>query len=350
MIAYPISAAPIAEKWWTLNENYAGTQTYFEAKLHSTNVSTTSDKIHFNVKIAINCKSVLPPGFVVASFAIPDFGPLEGVPLVPVQAQNPDNDWAIHEINVSIPKTSLPYVNDVLNQITVPISVAFACDPKQLDLYKNDFDSLKLRRFLDDLRAAEIKSAAYLDSFFSFATNSGSSELYARFPTTDNPNGTKLRLSWDSKYYLRLSKHEMIREMFTITASAPVTVSNLSAYFYYHIPDQSGYQELTHSETQSYRLTENNSWTFQLPFKVTYSETAKRLVKDSFSGHDFLLPNGGDGYYEAAFDLQTENAHYKVVARNSFRYMLALNDPNALDYFVFDYHLINSLNGFNKLI
>ncbi|WP_027124077.1 DUF5443 family protein [Mycoplasmoides pirum] len=338
----------IKENWWTLTPNDFNSNVYFEAKLYSTNISTTNSYINFDIKVSIRCKSALPKNLILASFSIPEFNKID-IPIIPIEVESNMDEWKIYKISVQVPKNSLSYINDNLNNLLVPIKINFACNQTILSEIKNDFDSTALKYFLDNLYDSIVTTNVNLDTFFSFSSNFGSTSLYDVFPSTSDELGKTFKFSWNTQNYLKLIKSQMINELLNITSSIPMIVSNLNINFYYHVSNENGYKSLNYSENKNYSLKQNETLSIKLPFKVSYDETKKELVKDVLLGHNFLLPNGGNGYYELNFKIQTENAYYKIIATNYFNYLTPLNNLNFLDFFTFNYHQILSLNNFNKL-
>ncbi|WP_033159750.1 DUF5443 family protein [Mycoplasmoides alvi] len=334
---------------WVLNPLDPNGDKYFEAKLYSSNVYTTSNYINFDNVILFRINSILPNNLIVMSFNIPEYSQ-QDIQLIPVDdIQSIDDGWTAYRAFIQIPKNKLSYTNANFQNLIVPASLGFACNEKLLSSIQNQLETYALKSFLDDLYETNISFDVSLDSYFKFANNYGSSELYDIFPSSTNAFGEKFNFSWISNYYMNLSKAQSIENLFEITASIPLIMSNMNLNFYYHTPRNSGYKVLTYSEKRNYSLIANETHTISLPFKVTYDEVKKELVKDLQNGHNFLLPEGGNGYYEINFDIQTKNSYYKISGINNFNYLIPLNDLNKLDFFVFNYFPINTLNGFTRV-
>lgn len=334
--------------WWELVPIPNEKNTYFKAKLQSINVSTTKTKIIFDTKILINTKNILPKNSILMSLSIPEYE-VKNLSLIPIEIENLEDEWKSYQIYVQIPKNKLSYGDQDLQNITVPIRMGFYCNEAVINPIKNNLNPEALRYWLDNLYDAVISSEVRLDSNFRIYSNYGKVQLYESFPTNLENEGKLFDLSWNSKSYMQLKRLDMIKDLTSIIANIPLIISNTKIDIYYNVSETSEYKSLTYSDNRSYHMKENETNTIQLPFKVMYDESKKILYKDPIGGHDFLLPEGGFGYYNVSFDLQTKNTFYIISLTNKFNYYLPFNDYKKVDFFIFDYQEINDLTGFKVL-
>lgn len=332
---------------WFINPIEPNTNKYFDAKLYSCNVFTSNTYINFETVLLIKLNGNLPRNFILMSFNIPEYVQ-ENIKMIPTKINSIDNDWLSYKVIIQIPKNKLSYATGNFEKLIVPVNIGFACNQQLLSEIANQLDSSALKHFLDSLYEKIITYEVSLDSFFKFSTTYGSADLYEKFPSTTNNEGTKFNFSWSSNYYMNLIKSQSISDLLEITSTIPLVLSNLTLNFYYHIPNISGYKLLSHSETRNYSLLANQTHVISLPFKVVYDEEKKELVKELQTGHNFLLPEGGNGYYEISFNIQSENSFYRISGINDFNYNLPMNDSQKLDFFVFKYQTIDSLNNFTR--
>lgn len=335
-------------KLWSLNPINDNDKTkYFEAKIHSLNVSTTKTNININVQLLVLSKSVLPNGTILVAVDIPEYQEKDIV-MLPSSFSHDDLDWKSYEINLTIPKKSLSYGFQNLKDMTVPFQIVFYSNNLVLNDIKNAFSSEALKYWLDNLYNTVLSSKIKLDSYFEISDLSGAKRIYEKFSNSDD-SSEFINISWNMNYYLRLKGLDQISDLINITASKPLTITESSYNFYYHIPGTIGYQNLIYKSNKWDLIEANKTKTIKMPFKVLYSNDKKEVFKEAINGHDLLLPNGGNGYYELILETQSDNSFYSLKITNKFNYLMPFDNENSVDFFDFKYHEINNLNGFSKV-
>lgn len=335
-------------KLWSLNpiDNNDRTK-YFDAKIHAINVSTTKTNIYINIQLLVLSKSVLPNGTILVAVDIPEYQEKDIV-MLPSSFSHDDLDWKSYEINLTIPKKSLSYGFQNLKDMIVTFQLVFYSNNLVLNDIKNQFSSEALKYWLDNLYNTVLSSKIKLDSYFEILDLSGKKRLYEKFSNSEDP-ADFINIIWNMDYYLRLKELDQISDLISITTSKPLTIIQSTYNFYYHVPGTIGYQNLTHQSNKWDLIEANKTKTIQLPFKVLYSNDNKKVFKEAVNGHDFLLPNGGNGYYELILDTQSDNSFYSLKVTNKFNYLIPFDNENSVDFFDFEYHEINNLNGFLKV-
>lgn len=320
---------------------------YFDAKIHALNVSTTKTNIKINIQLLVLSKSVLPNGTILAAIDIPEYQEKDIV-MLPSSFSYDDLDWKPYEINLTIPKKSLSYGFQNLKDMIVPFQIVFYSNNLILSDIKNEFSSEALKYWLDNLYNTVLSSKIKLDSYFEILDLSGSKKIYEKFSNSDD-SSEFINISWNMNYYLRLKGLEQISNLINITASKPLTIIESIYNFYYHVPGTIGYQNLNYRSNKWDSIEANKTKTIKTPFKVLYSNDKKEVFKEEINGHDFLLPNGGNGYYELILEAQSDNSFYSLKITNKFNYIVPFDSENSVDFFDFKYHEINNLNGFLKV-
>ncbi|WP_343251260.1 DUF5443 family protein [Mycoplasma amphoriforme] len=335
---------------WKLNpidSNVGEKNQYFAAQIHAVSVTTTSTTIVFRIELLVNSKSILPNNIFLATVELPEFKQ-NNIPLKSKGFSNDKPEWTPYEINFAISKKNVSFGNDNLANLILPLKITFNPNLKLLESIQNYLEPLALKTWLDDLYRIDLSTQVRLDSFLQLNNHQGKTELYSQLPTHDN-SGKQFTLTWSMNYYDHMKQLDQIIDLIKINSTMAMTITNFSFYFYYHVQDVDQYRTLKVEDNDWKKVEANSTFALRNPVKLLYDENKKVLFKEVVNGHDLFLPNGGQGYYELIFKTQVGNTFYNIKATNTFNYIRAFNDPKHLDFFNFEYQMINSLSGFVKV-
>ncbi|WP_156933134.1 DUF5443 family protein [[Mycoplasma] testudinis] len=321
-------------------------KTYFEAKIHSVNVKTTSTTINFKIEILINSKNNLPTNIYLAGVEIPEFRQ-QDLLLKPAGFTHNEEGWLPYELDFVVAKKDVSYGNGDLQSKSIPLRINFYANPRLLESIQNQLEPNALKFWLDNMFNTILSSQIRLDAYFQISTNQGTTQLYDILPTDTNA-GHLFDLTWNMNYYLRMQRLDQINELIQLRSTVPLQITDLTINFYYFIEGSTGYKTLTLADNTWKNINANDTLSVKLPTKVLYDTNTKTLFKEDINGHNIFLPNGGQGYYDIGFKIQIGSTFYNINASNKFNYINAFDNPTRLDFFSFDYNPINSLNGFLK--